>query len=380
MKVYQHSYSHIPSVQERCLVCANDHDGSHTTEDGDKTVCPRCGVVGTQLVFGEEYNTPRLDGRFEDTSTEIKLVAHRNANKRSRLNVQQNVMRAEDSNSYVLNGVLHFFGEAFDRLYSNAYKTHYIIYHNGKKNSDSSLLDQELGIQHFWKVLLFVDHTSNVAYRDSKNTNSIDDIAKEKFLRLVPVNNGRLCINQGACDIFQTFARFKLCALIGDMGGVFGGSNGTELEMAHIARLPLLMCVKNDCPLANLGIVHFVVEKCEAEWCSVRETLLQEYAATDRTAKCFKRITGHVKESGSYKYSAEDDYAGDARVHFKRLEIGKKTWINVLNTHLRARNPKAYKDLTAFVIAAYGEQISRKKWKKAAKIFGGLFAVLEQHL
>ncbi|KAK3246124.1 hypothetical protein CYMTET_44345 [Cymbomonas tetramitiformis] len=367
-------------VTERCVVCDNDHDDSHTTEDGDKTVCPSCGVVGAELIFGQEEQFDNLDYPVASSWNDIKISHHINADKKSKLAVQDNMMRAEDCTSYIVGDVLHLFGEAFDAVFSNAHKTHYVIYQNGKKNSDSYSMDQELGIQHFWKVLLFIDYTSQSAFRDSTNTRTLESIANEKFVQLVPLHDGRLRTSQRARDVLHMLARYKLCTLIGEMGGAYGGDNGSELDMVHIARLPLAMCARDDSPLQDLGLIHFVVEKCNNEWLSVQTMLLREHASVEPSPKIVKRRIGNVRENGAGNHSAEDDYARDARVHFRRLEIGKKVWIEVLTNHMRTRNPATFKELSTIVLAAYGDQLSRKKWTKVANHFGGLFQVLDRHL
>ncbi|KAK3232598.1 hypothetical protein CYMTET_47323 [Cymbomonas tetramitiformis] len=367
-----------------CPVCDSDEYGTDTTEDGDSTVCQGCGWVTGELIFGDETQDSRLcaSGR-ESRGTNVIASPPRNGTKRSRQNYEKHVAHADNSHTYVINDDRFLFGEAFDTIYSNTYKTHYNIYNNGKRASDSENIDRDLHTTNFWKVLLFINHTSRGEH--ARRASDLEECALRDFQRLLPLREGRLITVHRSCDLLQTMARYNLCSVLGDLDETNGGEKGDLDGMVHLARLPLTVCARSDSPLQELGLLNLVVQEAEVKWHKLKQKLVAE----GKYARCAFKETNLWKrksrsqasfEGGADRSRSANLPGKDVHVHLKRLSIAKRAWISILKQFMAARCAIALNEYITFVTAAYGDRINRKQWKTVSKQFGGVFRVLEQHL
>ncbi|KAK3284462.1 hypothetical protein CYMTET_7906 [Cymbomonas tetramitiformis] len=371
-----------PPSAEWCPVCCTDEFGTDNTEDGDSKVCPGCGVVTGELIFGDEAPGDRLyvNGR-EDGSTNVVASPPKNGTKRSRQNYERHIAHADNSHTYVINDDRFLFGEAFDVRYSNTYKTHYNIYNNGKRASDSENIDRDLHTTNFWKVLLFINHTSQIEH--GRRSSGPEDAALRDFRRLLPLRDGRLVTVYRSCDLLQTMARYNLCSVLGDLGET--SDTGEFDDMENLARLPLTVCTRSDSPLQELGLLKLVVQESETKWRNLKQKLLAEGKYTQGAFGDASRWKRRNRSQPSFEKGANLSQSAsrpgkDVHVHLKRIKIAKRAWISILNEFVAVRSVAVLNEHVAFVTAAYGEPINRKQWKTVSKQFGGVFQVLEQHL
>lgn len=369
-----------PRSNEWCPVCRSDEYGTGTTEDGDSYVCEGCGVVTGEMIFGDDA----LDGHMcvdgkESYAQGVITSPPKHSTKRSRQNYERHLAHADNSHTYVINDDRFLFGEAFDAIYANTYKTHYNIYNNGKRAADSEIIDRDLHTSNFWKVLLFINHTAKV--ERSRGKSDLEQIALRDFRRLLPLCDGRLVTEHRSCDLLQTMARYNLCSVLGDVGETNGELGGME----HLVMLPVTVCAGSNSPLKELGIANLVVQEAETKWRKLKQKLAVEERSTAHRISSSNPLKRKKCSRAAFECGVERTLSGnqpgkDVRVYHKRLNIAKRAWIAILKRCMEKTCATAFNDLSAFVTAAYGDAVNRKQWTTAARSFGGVFSVLEQHL